>query len=72
MTKEQKLYKSFYVSSICRVDLITDKRTEKFVLGISNSDMKNIASHMGDTMQDDFWDALEYAIEHCLENKSTK
>ena len=71
-TKENKLYKDFIVKSVCRADLINDERTEKFVLSISDSDMVNIANSMSDTMQEDYWEALEYAIERCLENEPSE
>lgn len=70
--KGEKLYKPFKVSSVCRADLINDDRTEEFVLTISDGDMENIGYEMGDDMQEDYWDALEYAIERCLENEPTE
>lgn len=64
----EKLNKSFLVSSVCRMDLTAnDLMTEEEASKISDSDMEYIASKMEDAFceTDGYWLALEEAV-NCL------
>jgi len=57
-----KMNKSFVVSSVCRVDL-KDQLPAKKIKKIDDATMENIASKMGDILQEGYWEALEAALE---------
>ena len=74
MTKKEeqihkKLNKPFHISSICRLDLVNDERTEKQVLRMSDYEMDYLARKMGDVMQECYWDALEVVLDDILSKK---
>ena len=61
--ESDKLNKSFEISSICREDLINYLGKEK-TLKINNSQMKNIASKMGEYHMYTYWDDLQLILRY--------
>ena len=58
------MYKSFKVNSICREDLLDYVSKEK-AEQIDDTTMKNLASKLGDALQDSYWISLEVLIKEC-------
>ena len=68
MNKEKALM-GFGVNSVCREDL-KDYLTDEQISNLTDEDMKYIASKMGDIMQEDYWNALEVAVEPFTEKEN--
>lgn len=60
--QSEKMYKAFYVSSVCREDLIDYIGREK-AMKMEDSEMERLASKMGDIMQDSYWEAIDNYFE---------
>lgn len=58
------MYKSFEVNSICREDL-TDYISKEKAEQIDDATMENLASKLGDALQDLYWISLEVLIKEC-------
>lgn len=62
------MYKGYEVSSVCREDL-KGRYTMKQIKSLSDDDMQWIARKMGDGISEDYWIALEYAMDRIIDER---
>lgn len=64
--ENEKMWQNFEVKGICREDL-TDYIDRKEALKVDDAQMENIASKMGDALQETYWISLEIILEDVID-----